>query len=403
LNVTGMKKIAIPLVLALFAATACWPFSSDEQAEMSVERTSNSGRVQILRDSDTINVSDEEPLEIGDVVSTSQNALARVRLIGDERVSLSSETEIRIESTRAVEGPLHTGTIVADTNGSMRVDFSGVAATSTGGIFRIDKSLASVRAGAYTGTVKLETPGQPRVSLSKLFEVQAAASDLSAREPYHLDNSDPWDRVYLKSLVALDEDLTPLANGLRAQLGGSRPTLLYFRTLAKQDVGFMKHYLPRPTIDLLTAFVIANHAPGSMRDDFVRAFRLFDSGAEWAVAAGILDASFDSLVAELTDIAAASGAVAGGTGNTAVFSVASAQQVTEAGPGDTVLPPDQGSDPVPNPQPSDGGGGGGGKPHPTATPEDCGSSVECNVNDALDRVPKASPSPSGILDSVPKN
>ena len=396
-----MKKIAIPLILSLFAATACWPFSSDELGEMKVKRESDAGRVQIVRGDETIDVTDSEPLEVGDVVSTSGKGLARVRLLGEDNIYLGTETDVRIGSTKAVEGPLHTGTLVVATDGGLRVSFAGVAATSTGGKFRVDKGLASVRAGAYSGSVKIETPGQPRVELSKLFEVQAAASDLGDREPYRLDAGDPWDRVYLKPIISLDEELSPLARGLRTQLGGSRPSLAYFETLAKQDVGFMKRYLRRPTIDLLTAFVIANHAPGSLRSDFVRAFRLNDEGADWAVAAGILDANFDPLVAQLTDIAAATGAVAGGTGGEAVFSVAAAQAVNAAGPGDTVVPPpgggdpggeDPGGDPGKDPGDDDPGGGGGASP----SPQGCGLDPNC-VKDQI--IP--SPNPSGILGNAP--
>lgn len=398
-----MKKIAIPLILSLLAATACWPFSSDELGEMKVKRESDGGRVQIVRDDETINVTDSETLEVGDVVSTSGEGLARVRLLGADNVYLGTDTELRIGTTKAVEGPLHTGTLVAVTDGGLRVSFAGVAATSTGGKFRIDKGLASVRAGAYSGNVKIETPGQPRVELSKLFEVQAAASDLSDREPYRLDPSDSWDRVYLKPIISLDEELTPLARGLRTQLGGSRPSLPYFETLAKQDVSFMKRYLRRPTIDLLTAFVIANHAPGSMRSDFVRAFRLNNQGADWAVAAGILDASFDPLVAQLTDIAAATGAVgAGGTGSEAVFSVAAAQAVNDAGPGGEVVPPggggddpgngtDPGDDPGDDPGGDDPGGGGA-----SPSPPNCGLDPSC-VKDQI--IP--SPNPSDILGNAP--
>jgi hypothetical protein len=406
-----MKKITIPLILCLLATTACWPFSSDEQGNMTVKRLSGAGRVQILRDNDEISVTDPEPLELGDIVSTTGHAIARVKLVGNDLVNIAADTEVRIASTKAVEGPLHTGSIVADTEGPMRVEFAGVAATSDGGIFRIDKGVASVRAGTYDGSWKLETPGQPRVALSRLFEVQAAASDLRGREPYKLDNSDPWDRVYLKDVVALDEDLTPLAQGLKSQLGGSRPNLLYFHTLAEQDVGFMKRYLPRPTIDLLTAFVISDNSPGPMGPDFVRAMQLADDGAEWPVVAGILDAHFDPLVAELTDIAASTGAVAGGTGSTAIFSLASAQAVTDAGPGDAVVPPpagpggsggnnDDDDDPI--------AGGGGGGPQPSASPGGCSNDFPCTGNEAIDQVTHPDdpePSPSSIvdpLDGVPK-
>lgn len=401
-----MKKIAIPVLLALLAATACWPFSGGGLGEMKVKRESDAGKVQIQRGDETINVADSEPLEVGDVVSTSGQGRARIRLLGADNVFLGTNTEVRVSSTKAVAGPLHTGSLVVATDGGLRVSFSDVEATSTGGTFRIDKGLASVRAGTYSGNVRIETPGEPRVSLSKLFEVQAAASDLRDPEPYHVDEGDPWDRIYLKDVIALDEELSPLTRGLQSQLGSSRPTLAYFHALAEHDVSFMKRYLSRPTIDLLTAFVIANHAPGALDRDFQRAFKLFDEGADWAVTASILNASFKPLVAELTDIASATGAVAGGSGGQAVFTVAAAQAVNGASGGGPVVPPPGGGGGGTGPGgggngtgPGDGGGGGtdpgdGGSASPS--PQDCGIDVQCQV----DQIPRPSPSPSGLIDPI---
>jgi hypothetical protein len=397
-----MKKIAIPLIICLVATTACWPFSSNDIAEMSVKRTSDSGKVEIVRGDETISVTDAEEVKVGDLVSTSGGARALLRLEGERPdarfVNLAPETDVRIESTKAIEGPLHTGSLVADAGASMRVTFAGFDATSSSGAFRVDIGAASVRAGAYRGAVRLETPGQPRVSLPRLFEAQAAAGDLDGKEPYRLDPGDPWDRVFLRAVVDLDEQLTPLATGLRNQLGRARPELPYFRALADQDVGFMGRYLSRPTVDLLTAFLIADNSPGSLKKNFVRAFRLADDGAKWAVVAGILEAHFKTLVADLSNVAAATGAVAGGTGNEAVFSVAAAEAVDDAAPGDSFTVAsgpggddgdggDEGGD--------DGGDGGDGGPQPSPEPSDeCGPI--CETQNEIERnLP--SPSPSGIL------
>lgn len=404
-----MKKLAIPLIISLIATTACWPFGSDDIAEMSVKRTSDSGKVEITRGDETISVSDVEEVEVGDLVSTSGGARALLRLDGEKPnarfVNLAPNTDLRIESTKAVEGPLHTGSLVADTGAPMRVTFAGFDATSSSGAFRVDIGVASVRAGAYSGAVRLETPGQPRIELSKLFEAQAAAGDIDGKEPYRLDTADPWDRVFLRSVVDLDEQLTPLATGLRNQLGGARPGLPYFHALADQDVGFMKRYLSRPTVDLLTAFLIADNSPGSLKKNMARAFRLADDGAKWAVAAGILGAGFKTLVADLSNIATATGAVAGGTGNEAVFSVASAEAVDDAAPGESLTVAegagdDGGGDDAP---PIDDGGGddegegGGGEPSPAPSDDGCNFACEqvreINENNPL----RPSPSPSGIL------
>jgi hypothetical protein len=400
-----MKRIAIPLMVCLIAATACWPFGNDDIAEMSVKRTSDNGEVEITRGDETISVSDDAEVKVGDLVSTSGGARALLRLAGAKDsaryVNIGPETDVRIDSTKAVEGPLHTGSVVADAGAPMRVTFGSFDATSSDGAFRIDIGVASVRAGAYSGEVRLETPGQPRVSLPRLFEVQAAASDLDAKEPYRLDPADPWDRVFLRAVVDLDEQLTPIATGLSSQLGSSRPDLPYFAALAKQDVGFMKKYLSRPTVELLTGFVVANNSPGSLKKNFVRAFRLFDDGAQWAVVAGILDASFKTLVAELTNVAAATGAVAGGTGSEAVFSVAGAEAVSDAGPGDTVVPPPgSGNDDDDNTiddDDDDDDDDDGNVVEPSPSPE-CG--ISCTAEEVTRPLRPPSPSPSGIIDDV---
>jgi hypothetical protein len=399
-----MRKIAIPLIIALVATTACWPFSSDDIAEMSVKRTSDSGKVEIVRGDETISVTDAEEVEVGDLVSTSGGARALLRLAGEKPdarfVNLAPNTDVRIESTRAIEGPLHTGSLVADAGAPTRVTFAGFDATSASGAFRVDIGAASVRAGAYSGAVRLETPGQPRISLPRLFEAQAAAGDLDGKEPYDLDTGDPWDRVFLSAVVDLDEQLTPLANGLRSQLGGARPGLAYFRALADQNVDFMKRYLSRPTVDLLTAFLIADNAPGSLKTNLDRAFRLADDGAKWAVVAGILDAGFKTLVADLSNVAEATGAVAGGTGNEAVFSVAAAEAVDDAAPGDDLTvagPPEPGGGDDGGGGDEGGGGDGGGRPEPSPEPSDDGCDAVCEeVNKRLDEL-RPSPSPSDIV------
>jgi hypothetical protein len=404
-----MRKLAIPLIISLVATTACWPFSTDDIAEMSVKRTSDSGKVEIVRGDETIAVSDAEEVKVGDLVSTSDGARALLRLEGEKPdsrfVNIAPNTDLRIQSTKAVEGPLHTGSLVADAGAPTRVTFAGFDATTASGAFRVDIGAASVRAGAYSGEVRLETPGQPRISLDRLFEAQAAAGDLDGKEPYDLDTADAWDRVFLRAVVDLDEQLTPLATGLRNQLDGARPGLPYFRALADQNVSFMKRYLSRPPVDLLTAFLIADNSPGSLKKNFVRAFRLADDGAKWAVAAGILDAGFKTFVADLSNVAAATGAVAGGTGNEAVFSVAAAEAIDDAAPGETLdvaAPPESddggGEDVGGGGGGDDGGGDDGTEPSPEPSEGGCGPICQTG-NEVTERIPGArpSPTPSGIL------
>ena len=394
---TGMKRIAIPIVLALFAGTACWPFSNNDQlAEMTLKRLS--GHVRILRASDSISVTDKEPLQAHDVVETLGHSSARLRLVGHRTVMLAPNSQVRITSTRSIQ-IANTGSVLADTTEAMHLTFSGIEADASNAQVRIDQGTSSSRAASYSGAVRIFSPGQPRVTVPRLFQVASAASTLRTAQPYRLNDNDPWDATYLKDVVSLDQDLTPLITGLQRQLGRSRPSVAYFQALAgDKDVSAVGQYLHRKTSDLLTAFEIAIRTKKiSFKSALHRAFHLFDSGARWAVAAAIMNVQFHTLLASLQDVVLGTGAVAGGSGQAPAFTVANAISARAGKAGPVVgpqAPPGGGStNPGSHTEPGGGGGdgGSGGNPRPEPTPTAC-NNIGCTLPN-----PFPSSSPSGLL------
>lgn len=400
-----MKRIALPVVLVVFAGTACWPFSNGDQlAEMTLKRLS--GHVRILRGSDSISVADKEPLQMHDVVETLGHSSARLRLEGRRTVTLAPNSQVRITSTHSIQ-VANAGSVLADAAEPMQLTFSGIEAETSHGQVRIDQGSSSSRAASYAGAVHLSSPGQPRVVVPRLFQVASAASALRSAQPYRLNDNDPWDATYLKDVVGLDQQLTPLVTGLQRQLGKSRPNLAYFQALAgNKDVSAVGQYLHRKTSDLLTAFEIALRAKGvSFKQALKRAFHLFDSGAKWAVVAAIMGVDFHPLLVAMQDVVLGTGAVAGGSGKPPAFTVAAATSARTGNTGPAAGPAGPADTGGSGTNPKGGGGtdtgdsSGGGNPRPEPTPTAC-DNVGCQVQSVL---PRPTPSPSGLLNDVLSN
>ncbi|MEA2476146.1 MAG: hypothetical protein QOC87_345, partial [Actinomycetota bacterium] len=299
-----------------------------------------------------------------------------------------------------------TGSVLADASEPMQLTFSGIEADASHAQVRIDQGSSSSRAASYSGDVRLSSPGQPRITVPRLFQVASAASALRSAQPYRLNDNDPWDATYLKDVVSLDQDLTPLITGLQRQLGRSRPNLAYFQALAgSRDVSAVTPYLHRKTSDLLTAFEIALRVKkGSFKTALKRAFHLFDSGARWAVAAAIMNVKFDTLLASLQDVVLGTGAVAGGSGKAAAFTVAAANSARTGNTGPATGPQAPGGNNPRSGNPGDGGSGGnpgdggsGGNPRPEPTPTAC-NNLSCQIPTVF-----PSATPTSLLEGVLSN
>lgn len=411
-----MKKISLLLVACMFSGVACSLFSGEEaQPDMTVRRESEEGKVEILRAGERIQVgASDEPIQPGDVVRTYKGALAQVALEGERAawiggteqvVDGAPDAEMRIIDTTSVES--ETGTVLAEADEAMKVRFGDATATTSDGVFRIDRRAGSARAGSLSGTVRLGAPGEPNVTLPRLYEASATANDFRASQPYRLDPEDPFDAQRLESIITLEGELSQLSAGFANQLSGNqRPSLGYFRVLANgKDVSAMRPYLKRATIELLLGFTVATNTDEQPFSQAIRdAFRHRDAGGSWGIVAAILRSQPKALIADLSDIIVGSGAVAGGEGDTAQFDLAAAEAaqtgeapptVDDGNPSDPRVPddPDRPDDPDPDdPDPDD--------PNDDEEPaEDCTDGIDCTQEEVRERiVPQPDPSPSDFID-----
>lgn len=386
-------QIAVGLVLTLFVGVAWWRFSdASELAEMTVKR--RGGVVTVLRAGEVIEVGDSTSLKPRDVVETHSAGEAVVRLEGNRLLTLAPGSKIRIRDARSVES--QAGSLLAETSDSLVVALGGARATTQSATFRVDRGISAARVGSYEGRVTISAPGEERLVVGRLFQASPSVNFMpETAVPYDFNAADPWDRLHLEEVLALQEELDQLSAGLDAQIARQRPGLDFFAALEKgADVSFMKPYLRRDPINLLVGFTIASHDDGALASSFRRAFSLYDQGAEWSVAAAIMEVKLQAVLADLEDIASV--AVLAASGGDDSFTAAAGALAdageTPGGPGTEPDPTDAppGTNPPPTqppPSPSD-------KPDP---PEECENFVDCtseDIQEGLDPSPSPSPGPT---------
>lgn len=400
----AMKRLGVPLLVAVFAASACWPFSGDEVlAAMTLRR--EAGQVKILRAGEQITVRDTDvSVQPGDVIQTFKSGLAQVALeagrtawiAGSSAVITGApEAQARIIDSQSLEG--ETGTVLAEAKATMMVRFGDTIATGTDSLFRIDDRAGSSRAASYEGDLRLRSPGQANVTVERLFEVQATAGELRSPQPYQLDPDDVFDSQRLRSIIELDQTIGRLTAGLASQLGGQRPDYAYFKALSgAKNVSAIKQHLKRPTIELLTGYAIAANVDRiGFGTALEQAFTYRDDGGSWGVVAGIVGSDPKLLVSDLTDIIRGTGAVAGGAGDTPEFTVAAAVAAGTGGPPGGSDLGDGGSDPGDGPdekEPKEDS-------EPPPEPKECTDTANCAKEDIEEAIfGEPSPSPTSILD-----
>lgn len=376
---TFRHYLAVLLALAALAVVAVGAFFNDsnEFGAMTLRKIGD-GRVEIRRGNEVIEVGDgDEALEPQDVIVTGSDGDAVLQLEEGRKVHLARKSRLRIRSTTIVEA--QQGSILATAEAPMQVVFDDVTARLSSGQFRLDRGFGSARAASYKGSVLLESPGEPRLKLNRLFQVDVAAGDLpEASVPYRLSLRDPWDKRHLSDVVELTQSLDLLATGFERQVGSTRPGLEYFSDLSTSNVSFMRPYLSRPVTDLLVAFTIAENSPGAPKASFQDAFDYMDEGASYGVAATILDAKSDNMVAQLEDLIVGTGAVAGdgGTGD-ASFGGDDGSATTAAGP-DGDAPGTEGEGETVSGEVSG---------EAEENVDDCSDVVSCGVDDVQDELP----------------
>lgn len=400
-----MKKIALFLAVAVVGGFAC----ADQGALRDMELRLESGVVNVIRDGETINVEDTIGLRPGDVIVSKEDALAEFALEGgaDARQGkIQGNSRLLVRSTTSVEA--QEGNVLMRVSESTKVLVDGVTASASESVFRIDRRLGSVRAGAYTGSVLLDAPGQTDMRLPRLHQATIVAGDLpNQTRPYQLDLKDPWDEVVLEKVVELEQTLVALSRGFTGQIGRQRPGIAYFRALAgNENVDFIRRYLSRKPSDLLIGFTIARNADTGLRPTFQDAFELFDAGARWGIAAAILEVEPRPIVAQLEELILGTGAVAASGGGNARFDLAAASAGasgdassatsstttgsstgTTTGTGSTDTTDSQ--DPKEEPK------------KPPKEPDECTDGAQCTIEELEDELfPDEEPSPSPTNQSL---
>jgi len=383
-----VKKLSILLTLCIAAAGVAFLAANrrGDIPEMTVRALD--GTVTLVRDGEELTVDGDESLEPGDLIDTGTGT-AELRLRGDRKAWLQHSTEVAVIDEMSLNG-LAGNLRARAAEEEIVVQFDGIEAHATDAHFRIDQGIGSARAASYDGDVRLSKPGEPRLTVGRLFEAEVPAADLPTEpRPYRFDTKDEWDADILESVIDLDERLTQLGSGLASQLGNQRPGLDYFGALADRKVAFMKGYLKRSTDDLLIGFTVArNSAHKSLARSFRAAMSYRDDGGRWGIVASIMEAKQKALVADLQSVIVATGAGGGGGAAVPEFSVATASEAADttiSGPGGGALGSTGG--------PGDGDGGGGGGNGDGGGVQDC-DTIDCAVKDVQDQLPDPDPTPT---------
>lgn len=398
-----MKKIAFVPLIAAVGGLLYLPFSGgNDLGQMEIQAIT--GRVEVVRAGETIEVDGKMPLKVGDLIRTAGDGAGRLRLTGKRSAWVAASSSVLVSGIRSLAS--RSGSLLVRSEDAITVAFGDVKASSSRGIFRVDQGFGSVHAASYGGDWRLAAPGQAPLRLPYLFQAAITAGRLPrATEPYRLAaKGDLWEDEFLGDVLQLDQDLTSLAAALSTQLGSSRPGLTYFSSLAGRDVGFMRRYLKRPTAALLIGFTVAQTSRRqSLATGLERAFQLADEGASWGVVAKILRARETTLVAQLDRLIIGTGIIADGGASQPVFAltaplddsgdVGSAVPTQGTGDQDTTSTEDPTKDPGVQPTPGTDPDPNGGNDH-SGEPSDCESEADCAAQDVIDQLPHASPSPS---------
>ncbi len=377
-----MKGKSLVLVAAM-VLSACAGSSDEPLGAMQLQRTSDDGVVTVVRGDDSFQVDGDFDLEPGDLVSTSEDATATLRLEGEgQTVSLGPATQVAVVGDGVIDA--RSGSVLVSAGSPTEVTFGDeVAAADSGSSFRLDRTSTTTRVGTYSGEVSLASPGERPRTVRRLFQVSVAAGDISAPRPYQLDPSDGWDRELLGDVADLDQELERLAAGFSNQIKRSDAGLALVRAATgRERVNFVKPFLDRSPADVLTSFAIAEETKEPLERAFRYSLRLRDQDGSWGVIAAIQDVQPRILVAEVEGMFEGTGALAGLASGDEGDSGAPVDGGTTGGGTDPGDGNDPGDDPGEDPP------GPGPDPSPSPPDEECeGSVVECFVDDVLPEVP----------------
>lgn len=391
------RTIASLLVAALgvpLVAGAGWiAFSSDSiLGDMEVRAI---GDVTVLRDGEALAVDEMLELRPHDLITTGQGSSALFNLEGARSVELAQHSSARVLAASSVAVESGRSLIESSDRTKVMIGDVEVVAPAADTVFRLDRT-SVVRAGVYEGVVTVGAPGENTLRVPRLYEtsVPLAAPDVLSRPaPYSLNPTDHWDETHLPSVVALQEQLSQTAKGLAPQFGKKTLPLSYFSAIAGTDVRFMQPYLKgHRTTDLLVGLTVAKGTPSmKLAPAFRETLGLFDRGAQWGVAAAIMQAKPKTLLAGLNNLLEKSGLGSGKGNQAAMLALAGSTRAGAAGANGvpssvttgtgpeggpsitpTIDPTTDPTTPPPTDSPTD---------EPTNPPTECTNEIECAVND----------------------
>lgn len=293
----NLRVAALVMALGLLGGSACVGLAGgdDPLGEMSIEPLG--GALQVLRDDELLEIADAADLRPGDLIETADGG-ARVRLEGQRNVWIGVDSRVLVVDTSTLEA--RTGSVLASAAEHTAVRVGGAVASSSNGVFRVDRRVATARAATYRGDMTLAAPGNPRTDVAALYQSSIVAGDIDPPKPYQVAMDDVWDGQWLEDVVALEDELERLSKGFSNQIKKTRVPVAHFRRLIDRPVGFMRPYVRAyAPADLFVAYAIAERASGPTARAFRDAFALHEDDGSWGVIAAIMEVEPKPLVAGL--------------------------------------------------------------------------------------------------------
>jgi FecR protein len=379
------RLIPIPTLCVALLAGACAGSSGGGEL-----RVVPQGDVFVVHGSDESRITGPEGLAPGDTVRTGPDARAFVQFPDGQAVELAPTSTLGIGGPDSAE--LGQGKALVHAPSGMSLTSGSAEIRGEGEYFRLDRYVGALRIGVYEGSASVEG-WDGRVSSLEEVGVSAGIVPQPPR-PLALDPEDPWDGRILGDAMQVGDRLADIVRGLDRQLQsgtrldavthvlpgdfpirGSQPYLERFR-VAEALVAAMVAFQAARLDDLSTLSVLGQVA------------RLRSAEASWAIVVARWNLVRDrvlSALAQVIDLVAgllvpgigsvgpdAASATAGGAGPTG--GPANAPPSSGSGSDEPPPPPGSGGDPEPP---------GGGPTPPPPPPPECGSQLECAVEDVL--------------------
>jgi hypothetical protein len=371
----NLRTIALLVALVLLGAGAFVGLAGGDEplSEMSIEPLG--GSVDVLRGDKVIEITEPADLRPDDLIETGKRG-ARIRLEGQRNVWIGPLSRVVVVDTTTVEDL--TGSVLVNAAERTAVRVGDAVASSSNGVFRVDRRVATARAAAYRGDITLVAPGDARTEVPSLYQSSIVAGDIEPPKPYQVAVDDVWDAQWLEEVVALEDELDRLSQGFSNQLKKARLRVADFRQLVGRPVGFMRPYVRHHApADLFVGYAVAERAPGPTASAFREAFSLREDDGSWGVIAAIMEVESKPLVAGLEKLILDTGVVAGDAPPKTAFAAASegrrpsrstgrpSERVTQPPPNDSGEPREQPERPKKKPK------------EPEDPPEECEGTIDC--------------------------